>query len=430
MKKNRKKRENKTTEKEGNTVGTIDPNANTKKTDEKDERFELFEEEEDGPPVNMYGQRTKYYDKYVSSSDEEFPDEFKKYDINVQFPSMDTTKDSTSRLALIDLSWEDITAHDIFGYISRSLASDDYKDSGLISVTVYLSNYGKENLESIQKEVFLTDEKEEIRMYGWRNKKKKLAKCYFAVCEFQSIEDADKCYELLNDTEIMDTGNRFDLSFVPDDMDFIEYHVRDTASSLNEKWVPETKEALHMSRTNVAEDWEDVDKEREKIFEKIWQLKSDEEDTELIRQVLASDDDDVLTREDLKGTLDALSRRDEYGSYSDDDYFDSGDEEQKIEEPKKVSKISFISKADAATDKVDLKNASAKKYNSKNHTKDDEKANKAIDNKTIVSSILEDERFTDKLDKSGYGIELNGMKKASDALNILRNELAKSRKLK
>lgn len=45
-------------------------------------------------------------------------------------------------------------------------------------------------------------------------------KYYYAIAEFDSKETAAAVYQACNDVEFADTGIRFDLRFVPDDMTF------------------------------------------------------------------------------------------------------------------------------------------------------------------------------------------------------------------
>ncbi|EAY18548.1 hypothetical protein TVAG_462330 [Trichomonas vaginalis G3] len=387
----------------------------------KDSRFDDLEVEERHPPVDMYGIPNEYAENYVSSSDEEFPDEFKKY----EFSSSDeeiTTKESTSRLAITGLYWEKVKASDIFAFINYSLSSDDT----LNSVSVYLSHYGEEHLEDFKKDDIPDDEPDDVRAAAFRYRQKVLSKCYFAVAEFTDSKSADDAYEQLSRCEFGNTGNFLDLSVIPDDVDFSAFKLRDMAKEVPADWDMPNINAAWNTNTKAEDDWDTNPVERVAAVNSIWEDDLDEDAQNEVASILigsGSEDDERPTRESLLGTLKALA-----------------EEEEEEEEQKEMDDMVFEFVSHAGPDKKKAKkqkeeeveeeeiNEEKKKEEKRQKKKEkkEKKQKQSVDDEEIVDQIMNDDRFKDVIEQSGYGIDATASNFKNDpAMDKLRSKIAR-----
>jgi hypothetical protein len=223
---------------------------------EADSRFSELMETGKRPPVDMFGHvvDAEAMQNYESSSDEEIEAPIPPGLLpTVESDSEEVrTSEKTLRLALSDLPWRKLTAQDIYGIIAKAC---EKKADDLESVVVFLSRYGQshppeedgpppEGLDPAA----LTE--------VWRQREKADMKRYFAICTFKDADTADKLCRALSGCEIEDTGAFFDISAVPDGMEFGDFQVRDSANSIRDDWQMPQVETPWMNKSKRTEEWD------------------------------------------------------------------------------------------------------------------------------------------------------------------------------
>jgi hypothetical protein len=174
----------------------------------------------------------------------------------------------TSRLAVLDLDWDNISAADIFAFLSSFCGPN----GRLLSVTVKPTQLGMERLsEEVPKgpsEIVSGDSGKDIRneddndqaeedaeaiedqeaLERVREYERQKLRYYFAITEFDSASTANIVYSECDGTEFERSGNVIDLRFIPDDRSFDDRPVKESAKSIPSGYRPprfETKALQH-----------------------------------------------------------------------------------------------------------------------------------------------------------------------------------------
>ncbi|KAJ7169829.1 hypothetical protein C8R46DRAFT_1090163 [Mycena filopes] len=253
----------------------------------------------------------------------------------------------TNRLAVVNLDWDHVRAAHLFkicsSLVSPSAApalaksKPDHAPKALpsrpvrgkvFSVRIYPSEFGKERLAREEKEgpppeIFkkssATDEDEidEKNIYevgdendydedALRRYQLERLRYYYAVVTCDSTDAAAHIYSELEGTELERSANIFDLSFVPDDMNF-DQECRDEAtedSSSSHKGVDFVTDALRHSKVKLT--WDEDDPERNQVTRRTLTRKEIEEAD--FRAYLASSSEDESDDENLKAKSKGASR--------------------------------------------------------------------------------------------------------------------------
>jgi hypothetical protein len=184
----------------------------------------------------------------------------------------------TRRLAVLHLDWDRMSAKDIFAILHSFLPPS----RGLLSVTVYPSEFGKEQMAAertsgpIVKQQPKAKKKnnkdfsassgadaeadfddEALRVYELNK-----LRYYYAVAEFDSADTASSVYEQCDGVEFEASSNVLDLRFIPDETTFDADDVRDLATSMPTAYAAPvfTTSALQMSKVQLT--WDDDDPKR------------------------------------------------------------------------------------------------------------------------------------------------------------------------
>ncbi|KEP54253.1 Pre-rRNA-processing protein ESF1 [Rhizoctonia solani 123E] len=246
----------------------------------------------------------------------------------------------TSRLAAVNLDWDHVTAAHLFRVAVSALPEGS--KAKVLRVTVYPSDFGRERMEREEregppKELFKkgrgpradeVDSDEEVNEEtiftaqdgeddydedSLRQYQLDRLRYYYAVVTCNSPSTASHIYNELHGTELERSANILDLSYVPENMEFIQ-EARDECTSeaqASTKGMNFVTDALRHSRVKLT--WDDDDPERNKITRRRMTRKEVEEED--FRALLASsseddDDDDEAPseskrqdRERLRGLL-------------------------------------------------------------------------------------------------------------------------------
>ena len=206
----------------------------------------------------------------------------------------------SSRLAVVNLDWDNIRAADLMAVFSSFMPSSDR----IVNVAVYPSEFGRERmdreeLEGPPKEIFGQneprgpgdgllssseegDQEEEDERDGAEDEriKKSIVKedqglefnsaklrryqlerlrYYYAVLTCSSISAAEMIYNAVDGTEYLTTANFFDLRYIPDETDFSNDKPRDECARIPNGYKPNefVTDALQHSKVKLTWDADD-----------------------------------------------------------------------------------------------------------------------------------------------------------------------------
>ncbi|CAD5234646.1 unnamed protein product [Bursaphelenchus xylophilus] len=228
-----------------------------------------------------------------SESEDEVDDVWGELDSGVR--QVDWT---SSRISVCQMDWDKIKAEDIF------MALESFKPaSGVIkSVAIYLSDFGAQKLEEEDKSGPKLNIKEGedidqdnlpsevIRAYQLDR-----FKYYYAVVECDSDATASAIYEACDGLEFESSGVKFDLRFIPEEMEFEDERIKEkvTSEEFNaKKYQPKYNvQSAAVKRSNIKMEWDNTDYDRQVAMQKAFDPEADlDEYAGLIAS--GSDDDD------------------------------------------------------------------------------------------------------------------------------------------
>ncbi|KIW33252.1 uncharacterized protein PV07_00119 [Cladophialophora immunda] len=230
------------------------------------------------------------------------------------------TGEVTSRIAVVNLDWDNIRAADLMAVFSSFLSTSD----SLLKVSIYPSEFGKERLEREElegppREIFANPPKENINgdfsddeEQGDEDIKKSILKpddgttdfdstalrryqlerlrYFYAILTFSSPSVAKQIYDAVDGTEYLRTANFFDLRFVPDDTDFSTDVPREECDRISDDYRPNefVTDALQHSKVKLT--WDAEDGGRREAVARAFKGSRKEIDENDLRAYLASDD--------------------------------------------------------------------------------------------------------------------------------------------
>lgn len=206
----------------------------------------------------------------------------------------------SSRLAVVNLDWDNIRAADLMAVFSSFVPSSDR----ILNVAIYPSEFGRERMdreemEGPPKEIFGQnesrgpgdgllssseegDQEEEDERDGAEDEriKKSIVKedqglefnsaklrryqlerlrYYYAVLTCSSISAAEMIYNAVDGTEYLTTANFFDLRYIPDETDFSDDKPRDECARIPDGYRPNefVTDALQHSKVRLTWDADD-----------------------------------------------------------------------------------------------------------------------------------------------------------------------------
>lgn len=237
--------------------------------------------------------------------------------------------DVSSRIAVVNLDWDNIRAEDLMAVFSSFAPAG----GRLLKVAVYPSEFGKERMEreemegppteifAAKKEQNISDDSEaegevedseasiadadndedikasivkpddgsEFDSAALRQYQLDRLRYYYAVLEFSSAAVAKAVYDLVDGTEYLSTANFFDLRFVPDEMDFGNDVPRDECEKLTQNYKPNefVTDALQHSKVKLT--WDKEDDTRKNVAARAFRGGQAEIDENDLKAYLGSD---------------------------------------------------------------------------------------------------------------------------------------------
>ena len=236
----------------------------------------------------------------------------------------------SSRIAVVNLDWDNIRAVDLMAVFSSFCPSD----GRIQRVAVYPSEFGKERMareaiegpppeiftnrdgareadgslneeddeeddedtdadeEKIKKSLLQEDQGEEFDNAKLRRYQLERLRYYYAILTLSSAEAAKTLYDATDGTEYLTTANFFDLRFVPDDVSFEEDRPRDECTRMPDHYKPNTFVTDALQHSKVKLTWDAEDNVRKEMVKKAFSgSRRDIEDNDL-KAYLGSDSSD------------------------------------------------------------------------------------------------------------------------------------------
>ncbi|KHN77212.1 ESF1 -like protein [Toxocara canis] len=179
---------------------------------------------------------------------------------------------ATRRLALCNMEWDRISAKDIFVVLSSFKPSPPAE---ILSVTIFLSDFGKERLEEEEKIgpriLQLTESIDDVGEFDKRGREALRTyqldrmRYYYAVIECDRMQTAATIYEQCDGVEFESSAVRMDLRFVPDEMTFEGNVVKERVTQEDvdvNMFKPKFFESAALSKSATKLTWDETDPER------------------------------------------------------------------------------------------------------------------------------------------------------------------------
>ncbi|KAK8219324.1 pre-rRNA-processing protein esf1 [Zalaria obscura] len=234
---------------------------------------------------------------FSSSDDSSSEDEDEEEEEDAELPDEDQAEavpmgEVSSRLAVVNLDWDNIRAMDLL-----AVASSFAPSSGRISkVTVYPSEFGRERMEReelegppreifakskaeersesedsadederIKKQLLKGDEGNEFDSAALRKYQLDRLKYYYAVIECDNETTAKALYDSMDGREYLTTANFFDLRFIPDEVTFDDDRPRDDCAQLPSGYKPNEFVTDALTHSKVKLTWDNDDTTRKEV---------------------------------------------------------------------------------------------------------------------------------------------------------------------
>ncbi|KIV87800.1 hypothetical protein PV11_03322 [Exophiala sideris] len=229
------------------------------------------------------------------------------------------TGEVTSRIAIVNLDWDNIRAADLMAVFNSFLPST----GSLLKVAIYPSEFGRERLEREElegppKEIFANDAKteneeeseedddeEDIKKSilqpddgadfdsaALRKYQLERLRYYYCILTFSSPDVAKHIYDAVDGTEYLRTANFFDLRFVPDDTDFSTDMPKEECERLPDDYKPNNFVTDALQHSKVKLTWDAEDGSRKQAVERAFKGGRKEIDENDVKAYLGSDTSD------------------------------------------------------------------------------------------------------------------------------------------
>ncbi|KAI9845297.1 MAG: pre-rRNA-processing protein esf1 [Thelocarpon superellum] len=234
--------------------------------------------------------------------------------------------DVSSRLAVVNLDWDNIRAVDLMAVFSSFCPPS----GRVLKISVYPSEFGKDRMEREEtegppREIFTNgkpsvhdededkdennddesdasdeDEKMEVSLLKedkgddfdsskLRHYQLERLRYYYAVLTASSAEAAKALYDSTDGTEYLTTANFFDLRFIPDDVSFEYDRPRDECTKIPDNYTPNTFVTNALQHSKVKLTWDADDEARKEVVKKAFRgSRADIEENDL-KAYLGSD---------------------------------------------------------------------------------------------------------------------------------------------
>ncbi|XP_028173562.1 ESF1 homolog [Ostrinia furnacalis] len=235
--------------------------------------------------------------------DSEFEHEWGELDADAE-----TTDESTKRIAICNMDWDNIKASDLMVLLNSFLPP-----GGIIhSISIYPSEYGLKRMqeEEVRGPIELTEEKNEdssddggneegstYHMEKLRRYQLNRLKYFYAVVVCDKISTADKLYSECDGMEYESSATRLDMRFIPDDVTF-DQEPREVCTKMPDltKYKPRLFTTTALQQAKVELTWDATNPNRAEAIRSAIDGKIDDLD---LKEYLASSSEDEAVDEEI-----------------------------------------------------------------------------------------------------------------------------------
>ncbi|XP_041979011.1 ESF1 homolog [Aricia agestis] len=249
-----------------------------------------------------------------SSSDEESSEGEDESELEHEWGELDadaeTTDESTKRIAICNMDWDNIKATDLMVLLSSFLPP-----GGVIHhVTIYPSEYGLKRMqeEEVRGPIELTEDKQHdsglsddggneegstYHMEKLRRYQLNRLKYYYAVVDCDTVATADKLYSECDGLEYESSATKLDMRFIPDDVEF-DQEQRERCDKLPDlkKYKPRLFTTTALQQAKVDLTWDTTNPNR---TEAIRDALTGNINDDLNEYLASSSEDEASEKEDL-----------------------------------------------------------------------------------------------------------------------------------
>lgn len=249
--------------------------------------------------------------------------------------------DASSRIAAVNLDWDNLRATDLMAVFSSFLPPG----GRLLMVSIYPSQFGKERMgreemEGPPKEIFASlqgkstsqeandemDDDEQIKesivqpgaaedfdSAALRRYQLQQLQYFYAVLIFSSANVARAVYDAVDGTEYLTTANFFDLRFIPNETDFSEDEARDECEKIPDGYKPNGFVTEALQHSNVKLTWDAEDASRKDAQAKAFRGSRKDIDENDLKAYLGSDSssDEEVHADTETALTSSLSRKEQ-----------------------------------------------------------------------------------------------------------------------
>ena len=235
----------------------------------------------------------------------------------------------SSRIAVVNLDWDNIRAADLMAVFSSFVPSG----GRIHKISIYPSDFGKERMEReemegppkeifgqngigplerdisdsaeeddeeddtdederIKKSILKQDPGQEFNSAKLRRYQLERLRYYYAVLECSSISTAQAIYDAVDGTEYLTTANCFDLRYIPNEVDFSEDRARDDCEKIPDGYRPNEFVTDALQHSKVTLTWDADDGSRKEAQKRAFSGSRTDIDENDLKAYLGSDSSD------------------------------------------------------------------------------------------------------------------------------------------
>ena len=235
----------------------------------------------------------------------------------------------SSRIAVVNLDWDNIRAADLMAVFSSFVPSG----GRIHKISIYPSDFGKERMEreemegppkeifgqsgigpseqgildsaeeddedddadedeKIKKSILKQDPGQEFNSAKLRRYQLERLRYYYAVLECSSISTAQAIYDAVDGTEYLTTANCFDLRYIPNEVDFSENRARDDCERIPDGYRPNDFVTDALQHSKVTLTWDADDGSRKEAQKRAFSGSRADIDENDLKAYLGSDSSD------------------------------------------------------------------------------------------------------------------------------------------
>ncbi|XP_013186902.1 ESF1 homolog [Amyelois transitella] len=252
-----------------------------------------------------------------SSSEEDSTDNEEDGELEHEWGELDadagTTEDSTKRIAICNMDWDNIKAVDLMVLLNSFIPP-----GGIIhKISIYPSEYGLKRMqeEEVRGPIELTEKPDEIEQSGdegheegsiyhmekLRRYQLNRLKYFYAVVECDSVATADKLYSECDGMEYESSATKLDMRFIPDDIKFDQVP-REVCTKLPDltKYKPRLFTTTALQHAKVELTWDATNPNRTQAIRSALDGKIDDLD---LKDYLASSSEDENPDDEDSATI-------------------------------------------------------------------------------------------------------------------------------